>query len=156
VETTTTASALSKRVRSMLAVTVVWDIGQRRAQLDQLQDLDEQIEAIAVATSLFGVGIRIYDAPSDASLFGRKPLRSAAVASVLALIAAGAWAWWREGNNSEVADKNAPALTLAVAESLDIARQADGVVVVIRPGTSMQQLVDAADRIAMTDRPILG
>ena len=45
---------------------------------------------------------------------------------------------------------------LAVAETMDIARQADGVIMVVRPGTSMSQLQEAADRIAMTDRPLLG
>jgi Mrp family chromosome partitioning ATPase len=41
---------------------------------------------------------------------------------------------------------------LAAAETMDIVRQAGGV----RPGTSLRQLADTAERIAMTDRPILG
>ena len=82
---------------------------QSKAQLDQLRSLDVQIEQIATSTALYGSGVRLYDAPRGASLVAPKPMRNAAIAAVLALIAAGAWAWWRDERNDEVDDRNTPA-----------------------------------------------
>ena len=87
-------------------------LSQRKAQVDQLQSLDEQIEAIVVNAALYGAGIRLYDAPRAGFLIGPKPLRNAAIAVVLAMIAAGAWAWWREESADDVRDRNAPARAL--------------------------------------------
>jgi len=45
---------------------------------------------------------------------------------------------------------------LAVAETTDIASQADGILVVVSEGTALSVLVDVKDRLAMSRTPILG
>jgi len=45
---------------------------------------------------------------------------------------------------------------LAVAETTDIASQADGIVVIVQEGTPLNDLVDVRERLAMSGTPILG
>ena len=45
---------------------------------------------------------------------------------------------------------------LAAAESLDIAARADGIVMVVSRGASLAGLEEAADRVALSGKPILG
>jgi tyrosine-protein kinase Etk/Wzc len=45
---------------------------------------------------------------------------------------------------------------LAVAETTDIASQADGILVVVSEGTALSVLVDVKERLAMSGTPILG
>lgn len=45
---------------------------------------------------------------------------------------------------------------LAVAETTDIASQADGIVVVVREGTAVRDLVDVKDRLSMSSTPVIG
>ena len=45
---------------------------------------------------------------------------------------------------------------LAVAETTDITRQADGVLMVVCEGTSLKKLDEARERIALTGKPIVG
>ncbi len=85
---------------------------QRTAQLTQLAALDAQIEQIAVSSALYGSGVRLYDEPQDATRTAPRPLRNAAIAGVLGLIAAGAWAWWRDEQRDQVETRQAPAATL--------------------------------------------
>ena len=85
---------------------------QRNAQLEQLYALDTQIEQIAVNTALYGTGVRLYDAPNYATQIAPRPLRNAAIAGVLGLIAAGAWAWWRDERRDRVESQNTPAVVL--------------------------------------------
>jgi hypothetical protein len=62
--------------------------------------------------ALYGTDIRIYDDPREGVPIGPKPLRNGAITIVLAMIAAGAWAWWREENADDVRDRNAPTRAL--------------------------------------------
>ena len=70
--------------------------------------LDTQIEQIAVNTALYGTGVRLYDAPNYATQIAPRPLRNAAIAGVLGLIAAGAWSWWRDERRDQVESRNTP------------------------------------------------
>ncbi len=85
---------------------------QRNAQLEQLYSLDTQIEQIAVNTALYGSGVRLYDSPNGAAQIAPRPLRNAAIAGVLGLIAAGAWAWWRDERDDRIESRNTPASVL--------------------------------------------
>lgn len=85
---------------------------QLNAQLAQLSALDAQIEQIAVSSALYGSGVRLYDAPRGASQTAPRPARNAAIALVLGLTAAGAWAWWREEQRDQVESRQAPAAVL--------------------------------------------
>jgi len=85
---------------------------QRNAQLEQLYSLDTQIEQIAVNTALYGSGVRLYDPPTGAGQIAPRPVRNAAIAGVLGLIAAGAWAWWRDERDDRIESRNTPAAVL--------------------------------------------
>ena len=58
-------------------------------------------------------------------------------------------------DGQELAIVDAPPI-LDVAETTDIAHQADAVLLVVCEGTSVNRLVEARERIAMTERPIIG
>ena len=85
---------------------------QRTAQVAQLATLDTQIEQIAVSSALYGSGIRFYDEPQGATQTAPRPARNAAIALVLGLIAAGAWAWWRDEQRDQVESPQAAAAAL--------------------------------------------
>ena len=85
---------------------------QRDAQLAQLSALDAQIEQIAVSSALYGSGVRLYDAPRGAARIAPKPARTAAIALLFGLTAAGAWAWWREERRDQVESRQTPAAVL--------------------------------------------
>ena len=85
---------------------------QLEAQLAQLSALDAQIEQIAVTSALYGSGIRLYDPPRSATQTAPRPARNAAIALILGLVAAGAWAWWRDEQRDQVESRQSPAAAL--------------------------------------------
>ena len=87
---------------------------QRTAAVSQLVALDTRIEELGdechdlrLRRPALRRSRRCRRAPSS-----RNPLRNAAIAMVLGVIAAGAWAWWRSENDQRADDRNTPAAIL--------------------------------------------
>ena len=86
---------------------------QRTAAITQLVALDTRIEQLATNAALYGSGVQIYVNPeTPESPVQPLPLRNAAIAGILGLIGAGAWAWWRAESDQRAEDRNAPARIL--------------------------------------------
>ena len=86
---------------------------QRTAAVSQLVALDTRIEELSTNATLFGSGVQLYVAPQMPSTPSQpKPARNAAIALVLGVIAAGAWAWWRSENDQRADNRNIPAAIL--------------------------------------------
>ena len=86
---------------------------QRNAALVQLVTINTRIEQLTTNAALYGSGIQLYVAPTTPSApIQPRPLRNAAIAMVLGLIAAGAWAWWRAEQDQRADDPNIPARIL--------------------------------------------
>ncbi len=86
---------------------------QRTAAITQLVALDTRIEQLATNAALYGSGVQLYVAPEvPGGPVQPKPIRNAAIAMVLGLIAAGAWAWWRSEQDQRADDRNIPARIL--------------------------------------------
>jgi len=86
---------------------------QRNAALVQLVTINTRIEQLSTNAALYGSGIQLYVAPTTPlAPIQPKPLRNAAIAMVLGLIAAGAWAWWRAEQDQRADDPNIPARIL--------------------------------------------
>jgi len=69
---------------------------ERDAAIAQLVNLDTRIEQIDVNMALYGSGVQYFEAAKiPQSPAAPRPLRNAAAAAVLGLLAAGAYAWWR-------------------------------------------------------------
>ncbi|MEA2024630.1 MAG: AAA family ATPase [Actinomycetota bacterium] len=83
---------------------------QRTAAIAQLVADDTRIEQLATNAALYGSGVQLYVAPeTPGSPAQPKPLRNAAIAMVLGVIAAGAWAWWRSEQDQRADHRNIPA-----------------------------------------------
>jgi Mrp family chromosome partitioning ATPase/capsular polysaccharide biosynthesis protein len=86
---------------------------QRTAAITQLVAVDTRIEQLATNAALYGSGVQLYVAPeTPGSPVQPKPLRNAAIALILGLITAGAWAWWRSEQDQRADDRNSPARIL--------------------------------------------
>ena len=85
---------------------------QRNAAIAQLVSLDTRIERLSTSAALYGSGVQLYVAPRSATQTQPRPLRNAAIAAVLGLIGAGAWAWWRAERDQRADDRNTPARIL--------------------------------------------
>ncbi len=86
---------------------------QRTAAVSQLVGLDTRIEELSTNAILYGSGVQLYIAPDvPAAPVQPKPLRNGAIALVLGVIAAGAWAWWRSEKDQRADDRNTPAAIL--------------------------------------------
>ena len=101
---------------------------QRTAAVVQLVALDTRIEELATNATLYGSGVQLYVAPGiPTSPIQPRPRRNAAIAMVLGVIAAGAWAWWRSERDQRADDRNSPAAILdapllaVIPESSDVA-----------------------------------
>jgi Mrp family chromosome partitioning ATPase len=105
-------------------------------------DIDEVVQSLIVDETITLNFVPAGNAPAgEAVRFFRSPAFTRAMPKII------------DGSSLVIID--APPI-LAAAEAMDITRQADGVLVVVRPGTSLRELADVAERVAMTDRPILG
>ncbi len=86
---------------------------QRTAAVAQLVALDARIQELATNATLYGSGVQLYVAPGvPTSPIQPRPRRNAAIAMVLGVIAAGAWAWWRSEKDQRAEDRNTPAAIL--------------------------------------------
>ena len=86
---------------------------QRTAAVSQLVALDTRIESLGTDATIYGSGVQLYVAPGvPTSPVQPKPRRNAAIAMVLGVIAAGAWAWWRSEKDQRADDRNTPAAIL--------------------------------------------
>lgn len=86
---------------------------QRTAAVANLVALDTRIEELSTNATLYGSGVQLYVAPQvPTAPVQPKPFRNAAIAPVLGVIAAGAWAWWRSEKDQGVGDRNTPAVIL--------------------------------------------
>ena len=86
---------------------------QRTAAVSQLVALETRIEEISTNAALYGSGVQLYVAPeAPTSPAQPKPLRNAAIAAILGVGAASAWAWWRSEKDQRADDRNAPAAIL--------------------------------------------
>jgi capsular exopolysaccharide synthesis family protein len=69
---------------------------ERDAAVAQLVNLKNRAEQISVDAALYGSGVELFEASEiPESPATPKPLRNGAVAGILGLLAAGAYAWWR-------------------------------------------------------------
>lgn len=83
---------------------------ERDAAVAQLINLDTRIAQIDVNTALYGSGVQYFEPaeiPTQPS--SPKPLRNAAAAAVLGLLAAGLYAWWRSERTPIVEHRHEPA-----------------------------------------------
>jgi capsular exopolysaccharide synthesis family protein len=86
---------------------------QRNAALVQLVTINTRIEQLSTNAALYGSGIQLYVPPTTpSSPIQPRPARNAAIAMVLGVIAAGAWAWWRSEQDQRADDRNIPARIL--------------------------------------------
>ncbi len=86
---------------------------QRTAAVSQLVALDTRIEELGTDATIYGSGVQLYVAPGGpGSQIQPRPVRNAAIALVLGVIAAGAWAWWRSEKDQRADDRNTPAAIL--------------------------------------------
>ncbi len=86
---------------------------QRNAALAQLVTINTRIEQLSTNAALYGSGIQLYVPPiTPSSPIQPRPARNAAIAMVLGVIAAGAWAWWRSEQDQRADDRNIPARIL--------------------------------------------
>jgi len=77
---------------------------------EALLDVSERINSIQTNALLYGTGIQLYVAPKPPAIqVAPSPMRTAAIAFVLAALAAGAYAWWRAENDQRADTKDAPA-----------------------------------------------
>jgi len=69
---------------------------ERDAAVAQLVTLKSRAEQITVDAALYGTGVQLFEASEiPTSPSSPKPVRNAAIAAILGLLAAGAYAWWR-------------------------------------------------------------
>jgi len=86
---------------------------QRTAAITQLVAVDTRIEQLATNAALYGSGVQIYVNPeTPESPVQPQPRRNAAIAFILGVMGAGAWAWWRAESDQRADDRNAPARVL--------------------------------------------
>ena len=86
---------------------------QRDAAIAQLVNIDTRIEQIDINMSLYGSGVQYFEAAEvPESRSAPKPLRNAAAAAVLGLLAAGAYAWWRTERSPLAESRHDPAPVL--------------------------------------------
>jgi Mrp family chromosome partitioning ATPase/uncharacterized protein involved in exopolysaccharide biosynthesis len=86
---------------------------ERNAAVAQLVTIDTRIEQIAVNAALYGSGVQLYVPPdTPTSPIQPKPIRNAAIAGLLGLMAGGALAWWRAEQDQRAEDRNVPARVL--------------------------------------------
>ena len=86
---------------------------QRTAAVSQLVALDTRIEELGTDATIYGSGVQLYVAPGGpGTQIQPRPVRNAAIALVLGVIAAGAWAWWRSESDQRADDRNTPAAIL--------------------------------------------
>lgn len=83
---------------------------QRDAATGQLVNLSGRSDQIAVDAALYGSGVELFEsAEVPESPAQPKPIRNGALAAVLGMMAASAWAWWRADKNEVMEDRNDPA-----------------------------------------------
>ena len=77
---------------------------ERDAAVAQLVNLKNRAEQISVDAALYGSGVELFESSEiPSSPATPKPIRNAAVAGILGLMAAGAYAWWR-AEHTQTAD----------------------------------------------------
>lgn len=82
---------------------------ERESAIAQLVTLDTRIEQIQVDVALYGSGIQFVErADAPRSPTSPKPLRNAAAAGFVGLLASGAFAWWRNERNPVASDRLDP------------------------------------------------
>ena len=86
---------------------------ERDAAIAQLLNLDTRIAQIDVNMALYGSGVQYFEAAEiPESRAAPRPLRNAAAAAVLGLLAAGAYAWWRTERSPLAEHRHDPAPVL--------------------------------------------
>lgn len=86
---------------------------ERDAAVSQLITIEGRANQIAVDAALYGAGVELFERADVPEAPARpQPLRNAAVAAILALLATGAFAWWRHGQVQAVDDPHDPAEVL--------------------------------------------
>ena len=86
---------------------------ERDAAIAQLVNLDTRIAQIDVNMALYGSGVQYFEAAEiPESPAAPRPLRNAAAAAVLGLLAAGAFAWWRTERSPLAEHRHDPAPVL--------------------------------------------
>ena len=77
---------------------------ERDAAVAQLITLNSRADQIAVDAALYGNGVELFERSEIPESPARpQPVRNAAVAAILGLLGAGAWAWWR-AEHTQAAD----------------------------------------------------
>jgi capsular polysaccharide biosynthesis protein len=88
---------------------------ERDAAVAQLVNLSARSEQISVDAALYGSGVALFEASEiPESPASPKPLRNAALAGILGLLAAGAYAWWRAEHTQTADAIHDPAPVLGV------------------------------------------
>lgn len=86
---------------------------QQEAALGQLVELETRARELAVNAAVYGSGVDYVEpALVPAAPSAPQPARDAALALFLAVGAASAWAWWKEGARSRAEEAEDPALVL--------------------------------------------
>jgi capsular exopolysaccharide synthesis family protein len=86
---------------------------ERDAAVAQLITINGRADQIAVDAALYGYGVELFEAAEVPERPAQpQPLRNAAVAMVLGLMAAGAFAWWRAENTQSADKRQDPAAIL--------------------------------------------
>lgn len=117
-ELKTSKAELTKRA-DLLEASLAVDPGNLALQADrdaviaQLVTLNTRIEQINVNMALYGSGVQHFEAAEPpASPATPQPVRNAAMAVLLGLLAVGAWAWWRTERLPLAQDRHDPAPVL--------------------------------------------
>lgn len=111
-------NALQQRVAELDAALVAAPedaalTAERNSAASQLVTIDTRIGQISVNAALYGSGVQLYIPPkTPGSPVQPRPLRNAAVAGVLGIIAGVGLAWWREERNQKAEDRQDPAAIL--------------------------------------------
>jgi len=83
---------------------------ERDAAVAQLVTISSRAEQIGVDAALYGSGVELFERSEvPESPAQPQPLRNAALAGVLALLGAGAWAWWQADRNETADGRHDPA-----------------------------------------------
>ncbi len=99
---------------------------QRDALITELASYTSRADQIAVDAALYGSGVSIFErAEIPESPAQPQPVRNGALAAVLGLMAAAAWAWWRADRKDESEHRHDPAPVLGAPLLAEIPDFAD-------------------------------
>lgn len=86
---------------------------ERDAAVSQLITIEGRADQLSVDAALYGSGVRFFERAAVPEGAARpQPVRNALVAGILAVLGAGALAWWRSGQTQAADDPHDPAVVL--------------------------------------------